>query len=44
MYAGSRYFIFMLTANEAANGGRNVEATRSRLFFMFIFIYAENRT
>ena len=43
MYAESRYFISMLTADEAGpRSGRNVEATRSRLFYL-CFIYAESR-
>ena len=36
MYAGSRYFIFMLTADEAANEAAETLKPREVVYFMFI--------
>ena len=44
MYAESRYFISMLTADEAANEAAETLKPREVVYFYVYFIYAESRT
>ena len=41
MYAESRYFIFMLTANEAANEAAETLKPREVVYFLCLFIFMQ---